>query len=218
MRTLAIITLTMGMVAMASAAGAVSSVVVDYTGGGTGLPAPPGSVNAEIGDLLSFDIRVQIDSASVAGIGFDLQWEDNTNLVVASTAWETGQVFTSFSPPTAVTLLSPTGVLENQGNIPAGAGRVGNLGWFGLPPAPASTQIFLGSIVYRVVDGFGATGTQQLASGFFRTDGSSASDGTNFITPNFGAITLNAVPEPGLAALMGLGLIGLAVAGRRAKQ
>ena len=56
---------------------------------------------------------------------------------------------------------------------------------------------------------------KDIEVGFFRTDGAAMSDSaSNFITPNFGSFNVDSVPEPGTSLLMGMGVLGLILAGR----
>lgn len=199
---------------LASQASATSLIRLDYAGGSTAAGGTGGSsILANPSDALSFDVSVDVDSAGLAVLAFDIQWMDDADMDVASQTWQTGTKFTSFGPVTSILLgipLAPT--------VVGGLGQISNLGWTtGSPTGPfaTSTNVFLGTIVFHVINTNAATNV----TGLFNPITAIGQDGAlNFITPDFQpAFSVN-VPEPGLSALMGLSLLGLALAGRKSKK
>jgi hypothetical protein len=208
----AIVALACGF--FASQASAVSSVRLDYAGGSTAQAGTGGSsILANVSDLLSFDVSVDVDAAGLAALAFDIQWSDDADLDVVGQNWQTGTKFSSFGPVTTYLLGIPLAP-----SIVSGVGTISNLGWtVGSPtgPFPTSTNIFLGTIVFHVQTANPAANV----TGFFNGITSVGQDGSlALVTPNFSTTFSVNVPEPGLSALMGLSLLGLALAGRKSKK
>jgi hypothetical protein len=159
--------------------------------------------------LLTSDDGLTVGSASVA-------WDNAGTTAGAGTVEWTGvavafnmMVPTQFFSPT---ILGPAGAFIdnaakkvyafdgliapplNPPNLPAGTYQIGTVVW-NLTGATSNTNI--SSIIQFGIDGFGVGG----------------SDITG--TVSLGGATINVVPEPGTASLLGLGLIGLIMAGRR---
>lgn len=198
----------------ASQASAVSLVRLDYQGGSS-LQAGTGGtgISAAVSDILSFDVSVDVDAAGLAVLAFGINWADDADLDVVGTAWQTGTKFTSFAPVTSVLLGIPSAP-----NVVGGVGSINNLGWTtGSPTGPfaTSTNIFLGTIVFHVQ----TAGPAAAVTGFFDSITSVGQDGSlALVTPDFQPTFAVNVPEPGLSALMGLSLLGLALAGRKSKK
>ena len=58
-----------------------------------------------------------------------------------------------------------------------------------------------------------------MTIGFFRTDGPVFSNSQfQFATPTFGTFAVDSVPEPGTSLLMGMGVLGLIMAGRASRK
>jgi hypothetical protein len=208
----ALVVLACGFIA--SQANAASTVRLDYTGGSSVTGGTGGTaIVANASDLLSFDISVDVDAAGVATLAFGLSWFDDANSDLVGTTWAAGTVFSSFAPVTSANLTAPTAPSVN-----GGTGVISNIGW--VPSSPTgpfitSTNVFLGTVVFHVQ----TTLANVAGTGFFDANFAIASDGAlNLITPNFSVFTTNPVPEPGLATLMGLGLLGLALAGRKQRS
>jgi hypothetical protein len=201
---------------LASQASATSLVRLDYAGGSTAAAGTGGSsILANPSDNLSFNVSVDVDSAGLAVLAFDISWSDRADMDVVATSWATGTKFTSFSPVTSILLGIPSPVATYS--TPTD-GLISNLGWTtGSPTGPfaTSTNVFLGTIVFHVATANPST----QVSGLFNSLTAVGQDGAlNLITPDFyPAFSVN-VPEPGLSALMGLSLLGLALAGRKSKK
>ena len=110
---------------------------------------------------------------------------------------------------------------------PVGAGSVA----FAItPPSPNGTTVgaFGGLALGQINPGVYTVGTITIVAGgvgsfqinpFQRVGIDDWIDlGSNFIVPTLNGATLNVIPEPGTAALVGFGLVGLVMAGRRSRS
>jgi hypothetical protein len=207
----AIVALACGF--FATQAGAITDVRLTYTGGSTAAGGSGGSViDANASDLLSFDLSVQVDAAGIATLAFGLSWFDDSNSDLIAANWATGTKFTSFVPVTSIILNIPV----DQG-VTGNTGVITNIGWItptATGPFAVSTNVFLGTVVFHVQN----SAAQISQTGFFDANFAVGQDAAlNLITPSFNVFTTNPAPEPGVATLMGLGLLGLALAGRKQK-
>ena len=98
---------------------------------------------------------------------------------------------------------------------------------YGLDGASASiTGPFIANVSFRIAEvSFHVNGNvdksagNDLQLGFFRGDGNALGDANfGFITPNFGGFAVDSVPEPGTSLLMGMGVLGLILAGRASRK
>ena len=211
MRTLVTLAITIGTMTVASAAGAASSVILDYVGGSTASMSTGGtSVDANPGDLLSFDVVLDAGSPGIAGLGFDLQW-DNATLSLTGNSLLTMPAQAPFAGAPFVSFTGNFEVAGGTGNVPADEDRLANVGFIS-PFGNATTTGNFGTVVFQVGDG-----DSLLSSGFFRTDGSTASDGTNFVTPNFSSFAVT-VPAPAATASMFAGLLTLALVSLKSRR
>jgi hypothetical protein len=118
---------------------------------------------------------------------------------------------------------SVTGATSLQGGLLPGtlgvpiitASQVQNISTFAFPPLPAGiaagTSFLMGTVTFHSITG--APGVFQIDSLFTGTDGLADSFGAP-ITPTFNS-AFATVPEPGTLSLLGMGLGGLYVVGRR---
>ena len=202
----AVVVLAAGLVAMQ--AGASSLVRLDYVGGSTAAGGTGGTaIAANPGDLLSFDVSVEVDAIGLCLIHFDMEWVDDANSALVSATWATGSVFTSFAPFTSAVLNMPTAP-----TVSGGTGLISNIGW--TPSSPTgpfsvSTNVFLGTVVFHVK----ADLPQVVQTGFFDANFAVALDASlALITPDFTSFTTNPVMAsrvpslgaPGMALLWAL--------------
>jgi len=198
----------------ASQANAVNSVDVDYLGGSTAGPAVGDDVPANVNDILSFRVSVQADAASLVAIGFSLRWVKSASVNISTQTWQTGVVFTSFTPVTSTNMTLPFAPIVPTGVPDPTARQINNMGFFGLPPAPTSTNVFIGTISYQVLD----TNAVQILPGFWATDGSVAQNAAaTFLTPDFNGFSINA-PAPAATLSMLAGITTLALLSLRGRR
>jgi hypothetical protein len=236
MRTLNKLTLAAASLAMvlgvAGQASATSSINLVYLDGATGDPSCTSSaepcIHTNESDIIRFAINIVADSLGVAGYGFDLQWDTDLQNELdfvhmrKRTVLQFDTGLTGGSPPAP--LFNEWSFLEtNVTTQESTAGQRGFINGFDatgdlLLPMPTSVSFRVAVVAFHVNGNVQNDGTD-IEIGFFRLDGNAfGTAGFASITPDFGTFAVDSVPEPGTSLLMGMGVLGLIMAGRASRK
>ena len=188
-----------GALVVSSAAQALPTFQVSPTGGGPGV----GSVTVtSASDTATFDIIfVQTAGAAITSVAVSVSW---SAVVVGVAGAQGGSLFNTVFIPLGGTV---------------GAGPASSYGGSSLFGAPAAGTYTIGTLKVKGA----AVGSTTITPLFIGGDGASIG-GTFFCSTAgpgpcaFASSTVNHIPEPATAALLGFGLLGLVAAGRRARR
>jgi hypothetical protein len=224
MRTLAALVATTFVALMvASTASAAPTISLVWSGtSGTGTTGSD-TIEALAGDLLALDIRINIDATGLSGAFVSLAYDSGQLLGVLGYGVCPGGTSSEVcpNPPNAAGPDTCSGFSApsrtytpigggSAGLIATNSGPLSNYGQFdaakGSPPFSTNGVMTLGRAIFEVVGG----GTVSVAN-VPGLDSVNDSAGNVF----FPTASATVIPEPGTAALLGLGIFGLAVAGRR---
>jgi len=208
-----------------------TSCVGFVAGASNTITANAGTQTARLGIFLSHDDldEVQIYNFSLA-YDQDLANELNVNTLVMNTSEWAG---TDVDPSGMTDLFAPLGGLAfTESGVVAGAVQNidsaslgGNLPGQGLPYS-AGTFVGVAPLTpYRVgfvtfiINGAVTDGVDIISGDLFGPDGIFDGLGNDIVgQTTYDSATVNLVPEPGTASLLGLGLVGLVLAGRRTRR
>jgi len=217
MRRAAALGLGISLIGLGLAAGdARGGVTIDllFTGrNGEALAQPASAVGAAPGDLLTLAVLLHSDqplTIAIFSLGYD--HEDDELDPVAAFQWRGTALNRNGSDRFA-----PIGPLApaTQAFVGSFQGATTNFALpRALPPAPGGYQ--MGTVVWRATSP--RSDGDDILSGLFHFGIDAFADGT--FTPidaavTFHAASVNSIPEPGTAALLALGLLGLDALARR---
>lgn len=204
-----------GMGGFARDARAGATIDLLFVGVNGGAIAATNAVTVAPSSTLTMAVLLTNDqtlTAAVYSLNYDLEGNDTLD-VLAQFGWSGvgiagGAVFKALSPlqpptPTFIgsfqgltSQLSPVKTLPKSGGAFAGGYQMGTVVWH-VNGGPPGTQVLSGAF-NGGIDAFG--------DGAFN-------DITNLV--EFRSASVNFIPEPGTASLLGLGLVGLVLMGRR---
>src|SRR5262245_39240807 len=202
-----------GLALLDGEARAGATIDLLFVGRNGGAIAPTDSVSAAPGDTLTMALRLRNDvrlSLAFYSLSYDLDGDDELD-VVSAVEWAgfsffgPPPCFICFPPPSTETFVGPfRGQIQRQGG-----------------PLPVAAGIFaggyqMGTVVWKVNAGVNDDGADILSLLEFGVDGIFDAD-LNDISGSvlFRPATVNLIPEPGAASLLGLGLVVLALRFRR---
>jgi len=231
------------LVGMTKDASATVTIALEWSGcgGGGGGCTATGSDTITVGVIggqtlrldvyLSHDLTQGLESHTFS-LNFDpsLDNEDNYG-PMATTEW----AGTDVNPGPNSEAYGPfTGGVTTHESTTAITGRINSFesASFGRLPANGAaysvgTYSATAPARYRIGQAFftsngAATDGADIFAGFFNTPFDIIIDGNSTIVPTgtitFGTATINVIPEPGTISLLGLGLVGLVLAGRRSRR
>jgi hypothetical protein len=206
-----------GFASSAMAGAALDLVFIEKNGGAI---AATDTVTAAAGDTLLMALVMHTD-IQLSAYGFSLNYDldgDNELDVVSATQWSgvplNAKASASFTPLGALAPSTSTFV----GSFNA-TNNVNTLNLF--LPANAAPGYTIGTVVWHVNAGVNTDGAD-IISGFLNPGVDGLGDSSFNLIDNqalFHGATVNStvIPEPGTAGLLGFGLVGLILAGRRSR-
>jgi hypothetical protein len=225
MRTLAALVATTFVALMvASVASAAPTISLVWTGTtGTGVTGSS-SIDANVGDVLALDIRINVDNTGLSGAFVTLSHNGAELLALLGYGAGPGGTTTEICPnppnpagPESCSVGTPartySSITSSYYLTDTYNGLPNHLGQFNAVKvgAPFATNgvMTLGRAIFQVAGG--ALSTVNVAN-VLGLDSVNDSAG-NVFNPTASATVI--IPEPTTAALLGLGVFGLAIAGRR---
>ena len=195
--------------ALAFNASAMTMVDITFTAtSGTGTTGS-NSITASAGDTLTAAISISPDDAGISSYSisalFDMDFGNELDLLSANELLNAPFQF-NVNPGCASTQESTGGQVGDVFSCEAATFGAG-------PVQPVTVDIF--ELVFQVTVNV-ATDGFDIQAGFFNTGFDGAFDNAGgSVTPIFGMASVNLVPEPNTALLVGFGLLGFTVCARK---